>query len=91
MPDHLTCRLFYGPKAETGENRLPTLEEQLAAVQTAIADIEANGQDVTVDGRRYTKADLQTLYARESFLQARINQSGQSIFDRAMVARPYRG
>lgn len=71
---------------------MSTTEEQLASVQAAIADIEANGQDVSIDGRRYTKADLSILYKREESLLARIRRaSGANLFDRARVGVTGRG
>ena len=49
-----------------------TLAEQLTSVQTAISNIESNGQSVGMSGRNLTKADLKTLYEREERLLARI-------------------
>ncbi len=51
-----------------------TIAEQLASVQAAIADIEANGQSVRRDSggasRQLTMADLATLYKREADLKS---------------------
>lgn len=53
---------------------MATIAEQLASVQSAIADIEANGQSVRRDAggasRQLTMADLSTLYKREGDLKA---------------------
>jgi hypothetical protein len=49
-----------------------SLDDQLASVQAAIAKIEGGGQDVTYDGKRNTRADLKTLYAREDVLLRQI-------------------
>ena len=45
-----------------------TYTEQLESVQAAIAAIEAGAQSMEVSGRKYTKGDLATLYAREERL-----------------------
>lgn len=47
-------------------------QTKLDRVQAAIAAIENNGQDVTYNGKRVTKADLKTLYDRESYLESKI-------------------
>ena len=71
---------------------MATLAEQLASVQAAIADVETNGQHIGASGNRiWTKADLKTLYDREKDLLSRTAGTSQSLFDRALVARPYRG
>lgn len=46
-----------------------TYQIQLERVQTAIAAIEEGGQDVVVNGRRMTRADLDVLYKREGRLR----------------------
>ena len=46
-----------------------TYAEQLESVQNAIASIEAGAQSLTISGKAYTKADLKTLYDRESWLR----------------------
>ncbi len=50
---------------------IKTTREQLEAVQTAIASVEA-GQSWSQDGVTYTGASLATLYAREERLLARL-------------------
>lgn len=70
---------------------MATDQEQLVSVQTAIADIEANGQHIAdSSGRVFTKADLKTLYAREEKLLARVKTGSLSIFDRARTITPCR-
>lgn len=51
-----------------------TLASQLASVQAAIAKIEGGSASVTIDGMSLTRADLATLYARESTLLQRITR-----------------
>ena len=51
---------------------METLETQLERVQTAIAAIESGAQSYRIDNRQLTRADLATLYARESSLKAAI-------------------
>lgn len=54
---------------------------QLERVQAAIAKIEANGQsyEISADGssRRYTRADLATLYSRERELRSQAAQEAR--------------
>ncbi|WP_419663224.1 hypothetical protein Dvar_36280 [Desulfosarcina variabilis str. Montpellier] len=51
---------------------IKTTLEQIEEVQAAISAIETSGQDVTMsDGKRWTMANLSTLYAREEKLLAR--------------------
>jgi len=45
-----------------------TYTEQLESVQTAIAAIESGAQSLEILGRRYAKADIEVLYAREERL-----------------------
>jgi len=47
---------------------IKTYLEQLESVQAAIQAIESGAQSMEVSGRKYTKADLATLYAREKYL-----------------------
>lgn len=54
-----------------------TLEEKLTRVQTAIAAVESGGQNVSYEGRSVTKADLKTLYERETYLEKRIERSSR--------------
>ena len=51
---------------------METLEVQLERVQTAIAAIESGAQEYRIGNRSLTKANLATLYARESSLKAAI-------------------
>lgn len=54
-----------------------SVDTQLARVQTAIAKIEEGGQDVTYEGRRVTRGDLEILYKRETRLLARVSRSAR--------------
>ncbi len=49
-----------------------TLAQKLTRVQTAIAKIENGAQSISVEGRTYTRANLQTLYDRETQLETKI-------------------
>lgn len=51
-----------------------TLAEQLTSVQDAISAIESGGQSISINGRTYTKANLDILYDREERLLARIQR-----------------
>lgn len=51
---------------------METLEVQLERVQAAIAAIESGAQEYKIGDRSLTKANLGTLYARESSLKAAI-------------------
>ena len=51
---------------------LETLKVQLDNVRAAIMAIETGAQDYQVANRRITKADLATLYKRESTLKTQI-------------------
>jgi hypothetical protein len=44
-------------------------QTQLERIQTAIGEIESGAQDVTYDGKRVRRADLDVLYAREDRLR----------------------
>jgi hypothetical protein len=58
-----------------------TLETQLDRVQAAIAAIESGAQSYQIANRRITKADLATLYARESSLKSQIaREKGGDIY-----------
>jgi hypothetical protein len=48
---------------------IKTYTEQLESVQTAIATIESGGQAYSISGRSMSRADLETLYAREKWLR----------------------
>jgi len=54
-----------------------TLEEKLTRVQTAIAAVESGAQSVSYEGRSVTKADLKTLYERETYLEKRIERASR--------------
>lgn len=45
---------------------------QLDRVQTAIAAVESGAQAYDVAGRSLTRADLSTLYKRETYLRGRV-------------------
>jgi len=51
-----------------------TLAEQYASVQAAITAIETHGQTMTEEGQTLTRADLKTLYSRESRLERKIDR-----------------
>lgn len=53
---------------------MATLAEQLASVQSAIEAIESYGQSITEEGQSLTRADLNTLYQRESRLLRKIER-----------------
>ncbi len=44
-------------------------QTQLERIQIAIAEIESGAQDVTYDGKRVRRADLDVLYVREDRLR----------------------
>jgi hypothetical protein len=55
-----------------------TLAEQLENVQDAIAAIESGAQSVRAqDGRQLSRANLDTLYKREAYLQNRIAREAE--------------
>ena len=51
---------------------METLEVQLKRVQMAIAAIESGAQEYKIGNRSLTRANLSTLYARESSLKTAI-------------------
>jgi hypothetical protein len=51
-----------------------TYEEQLDSVQEAIALIESGSQSQSLGNRVYTRADLATLYARETWLRRQVEK-----------------
>lgn len=57
--------------AESG-TLMATKAEQLASVQDAIMAIQNGAQSYTVDGHAVTRADLDTLYRREKYLESAI-------------------
>ncbi len=52
-----------------GGDTVETLEVQLERVQMAIAAIESGAQEYKIGNRSLTRANLSTLYARESSLK----------------------
>lgn len=61
---------------------MATLAEQLASVQTAIAAIEGGAQSYSIGtggagARSLTRADLKTLYARETDLKRQIARAAR--------------
>jgi len=54
-----------------------TYGEQLDAVQTAITAVETS-QSYEMDGRKLTRADLETLYRREESLISKIEIHGRN-------------
>jgi len=54
---------------------MATLAEQLTSVQSAISEIETNGQTVTDEGQTLTRADYNMLCAREQRLLNRIDRA----------------
>lgn len=70
---------------------MATATEILTAIDTAILDILANGQDVSFNGKRYTKANLGELTKmRESYASIVATSTSGGIFDRAKTGVPYR-
>lgn len=70
---------------------MATATEILAAIDTAILDILANGQDVSFNGRRYTKADLPTLQKmRAEYASLVATSTSGGVFDRMKTGVPYR-
>ena len=53
---------------------MATLAQRLASVQEAIAAIEGGAQSISIAGRTYTRANLQTLYDREDMLESKIER-----------------
>lgn len=71
---------------------MATPAEILAAIDTAILDILTNGQDVTFNGRRFTKADLGQLQAmRAEFSSLTTSTAAGGVFDRMKTGAVYRG
>lgn len=54
---------------------------QLESVRAAIAAIEGGAQEYTVDNRKLVRADLSSLYNRESSLETKLARlQGQDIY-----------
>lgn len=49
-----------------------TIKDQLRRVQLAISRIEEGAQEYIIGNRRLTRADLKTLYQRETELQNKL-------------------
>ncbi len=63
--------------------------EQLEEVQAAISKV-MSGQDVTVNGNRFTRADLKALSDREAILLARYRSeqnTGGPVFNHGLIRR----
>lgn len=57
-----------------------TLAQKLARVQAAIAAIESGAQSISVEGRSYTRGNLETYYKREEQLELKIKrEAGTSV------------
>jgi hypothetical protein len=70
---------------------MATAAEILAAIDTAILDVLQSGQDVMLNGRRYTKANLGDLQKmRADFAGLVTTTAAGGIFDRAKTGVPYR-
>ncbi len=70
---------------------MATNAEMLAAIDAAIIDILENGQEVSVKGTIYNKANISDLFKfREGFSQ-KVAGSSDTFFSRAKTIIPYRG
>jgi hypothetical protein len=70
---------------------MATAAEILAAIDTAILDILQNGQEVTLNGRRYTKANIKELQTlRKDYSELTVATSAGGVFDRMRTGVPYR-
>jgi hypothetical protein len=67
---------------------IDTYTAQLVSVRAAILAIESGAQDYTIGGGRVTKADLATLYKRESELEGKI--AGETYGTRGLAQWPGR-
>lgn len=60
---------------------MESLETQLESVQAAIRAIEGGAQSYKISNRSVTRADLATLYARETTLKSQIaREKGGDLF-----------
>lgn len=64
-----------------------TTQQQLDAVDAAIAAIEGGAQSFTVLGRLYQRGQLQTLYAERNRLEQKLQQEARG-GSRVRLARP---
>jgi len=63
-----------------------TLAQKLDRVQAAIESIESTGQAISQDGKGgLTRADLNTLYAREERLERKIARAARAGGERALA------
>jgi hypothetical protein len=72
----------------------PTYSELLAAAKTALLDVLANGQHISLNGRVFTKADLKELHSQIDWLETKVgtdSTSGGGVFDRMRTGAVYRG
>lgn len=67
---------------------IDTYTAQLTSVRAAILAIESGAQDYSMGGARVTKADLATLYKRESELEGKI--AGETYGTRGLAQWPGR-
>lgn len=67
---------------------MPTYEEQLVSVQTAIAAIESGAQSYSIAGRSLSRADLRTLYERERWLRAQVDRASRGGGIRVRLGTP---
>lgn len=56
---------------------MPTLDEQLTSVQSAIAEIEGGGQQASSEGESLTRPSLDVLYKREEYLKSQISEEAR--------------
>lgn len=56
---------------------IKTYAQQLEEVQATIGRIEKSGQSYTVGDRSLTRADVETLYARERFLRTQADRESR--------------
>lgn len=69
---------------------MATNSEMLEAIDQAIVDILQNGQDITVNGTVYNKANLNSLFQyREKFSQ-KASSSTDNFFSRMKTVIPRR-
>lgn len=69
---------------------MATDAELLANIDIAIADIVNNGQQVTIDGDVYDKANLSTLFKEREKYAGRVNTSTDTFFSRMKTGIPRR-
>lgn len=67
---------------------MATTQEQLDAVQTAIAKVEAGAQEYYIDDRRVRYPELSVLYKREEALLSRLARENNPVFSVIQRDRP---